>query len=138
VTIRAGRNPDGGTHLRLVHDGFPLGTLQSVACLKRSEANIANLEVERPRRLRAPLVANAGRRRPAMGGLMNLSRWWSSRPAAAARLRHLLRLLKERIIFLNGPVEDGMASLICAQLLFLESENAKKKSRSTSTRPAAS
>ena len=33
------------------------------------------------------------------------------------------RLLKERIIFLVGPVNDGMASLICAQLLFLESEN---------------
>ena len=30
------------------------------------------------------------------------------------------RLLKERIIFLNGPVEDTMASLVCAQLLFLE------------------
>ena len=29
------------------------------------------------------------------------------------------RLLKERIIFLNGPVEDNMASLVCAQLLFL-------------------
>jgi ATP-dependent Clp protease protease subunit len=37
------------------------------------------------------------------------------------------RLLKERIIFLTGPVEDGMASLICAQLLFLESENPKKE-----------
>ena len=36
------------------------------------------------------------------------------------------RLLKERIIFLTGPVEDGMASLICSQLLFLESENPKK------------
>lgn len=36
------------------------------------------------------------------------------------------RLLKERIIFLNGPVEDNMASLICAQLLFLESENPNK------------
>jgi len=36
------------------------------------------------------------------------------------------RLLKERIIFLNGPVEDSMASLICAQLLFLESENPNK------------
>ena len=33
------------------------------------------------------------------------------------------RLLRERIIFLTGPFEDGMASLICAQLLFLESEN---------------
>ena len=37
------------------------------------------------------------------------------------------RLLRDRIIFLNGPVEDGMASLICAQLLFLESENPKKE-----------
>ncbi|MCH1428518.1 MAG: ATP-dependent Clp endopeptidase proteolytic subunit ClpP [Alphaproteobacteria bacterium] len=36
------------------------------------------------------------------------------------------RLLKERIIFLNGPVEDTMASVICAQLLFLESENPSK------------
>ena len=33
------------------------------------------------------------------------------------------RLLKERIIFLTGPVHDGVASLICAQLLYLESEN---------------
>ncbi len=33
------------------------------------------------------------------------------------------RLLRERIIFVNGPVEDQMASLITAQLLFLESEN---------------
>jgi ATP-dependent Clp protease protease subunit len=37
------------------------------------------------------------------------------------------RMLKERIIFLNGPVEDGMSALICAQLLFLESENPKKE-----------
>ena len=37
------------------------------------------------------------------------------------------RLLKERIIFINGPIEDGMASLVCAQLLFLESENPKKE-----------
>ena len=36
------------------------------------------------------------------------------------------RLLRERIIFLVGPVEDHMASLITAQLLFLESENPKK------------
>jgi ATP-dependent Clp protease protease subunit len=36
------------------------------------------------------------------------------------------RLLKERIIFLVGPVNDGIASLICAQLLFLETENPKK------------
>ena len=37
------------------------------------------------------------------------------------------RLLKERIIFLIGPVNDNMASLICAQLLFLESENPDKE-----------
>lgn len=36
------------------------------------------------------------------------------------------RLLKERIIFLTGPIHDGVASVICAQLLFLESENPKK------------
>jgi ATP-dependent Clp protease, protease subunit len=37
------------------------------------------------------------------------------------------RLLKERIIFITGPVEDGMAALVCAQLLFLEAENPKKE-----------
>tara|TARA_R110000772_G_scaffold15072_20_gene43291 strand:- start:13890 stop:14480 length:591 start_codon:yes stop_codon:yes gene_type:complete len=36
------------------------------------------------------------------------------------------RLLRERIVFVTGPVEDGMASIITAQLLFLESENPKK------------
>jgi ATP-dependent Clp protease protease subunit len=36
------------------------------------------------------------------------------------------RLLKERIIFLTGPIFDQVASLICAQLLFLESENPSK------------
>ena len=37
------------------------------------------------------------------------------------------RLLKDRIIFLTGQVYDGVASLICAQLLFLESENPTKE-----------
>ena len=37
------------------------------------------------------------------------------------------RLLKERIIFLVGPVNDNVASLVIAQLLFLESENPKKE-----------
>lgn len=37
------------------------------------------------------------------------------------------RLLKERIIFITGPVEDNVASLITAQLLFLEAENPKKE-----------
>lgn len=36
------------------------------------------------------------------------------------------RLLKERIIFVSGPVHDGMSTLICAQLLFLEAENPTK------------
>ena len=37
------------------------------------------------------------------------------------------RLLKERIVFLTGPIDDAVSSLICAQLLFLESENPKKE-----------
>ena len=37
------------------------------------------------------------------------------------------RLLKERIIFATGPIEDHVSSLICAQLLFLESENPNKE-----------
>ena len=37
------------------------------------------------------------------------------------------RLLKERVIFVSGPVEDGMAALVCAQLLYLEAENPKKE-----------
>src|SRR5690348_3317516 len=37
------------------------------------------------------------------------------------------RLLKERIVFITGPIEDGMSTLIVAQLLFLEAENPKKE-----------
>ncbi len=37
------------------------------------------------------------------------------------------RLLRERVIFLNGVVEDGMSAVICAQLLYLESEFPKKQ-----------
>ena len=37
------------------------------------------------------------------------------------------RLLKERIIFITGPVEDAMSSLVVAQLLFLEADNPKKE-----------
>ncbi|MGJ8532518.1 MAG: ATP-dependent Clp protease proteolytic subunit [Alphaproteobacteria bacterium] len=37
------------------------------------------------------------------------------------------RLLKERIIFITGPVEDGMSTLACAQLLYLEADNPKKE-----------
>ena len=37
------------------------------------------------------------------------------------------RLLKERVIFITGPIEDGMATLVCAQLLYLEADNPKKE-----------
>ena len=37
------------------------------------------------------------------------------------------RLLKERIVFLNGEVNDAVSNSICAQLLFLEAENPKKQ-----------
>ena len=37
------------------------------------------------------------------------------------------RLLKERIIFITGPIEDNMSTLVVAQLLFLEAENPKKE-----------
>lgn len=37
------------------------------------------------------------------------------------------RLLKERVIFITGPIEDGTATLVCAQLLYLEAENPKKE-----------
>jgi ATP-dependent Clp protease protease subunit len=37
------------------------------------------------------------------------------------------RLLRERVIFLNGQVEDGMSALVCAQLLYLEADNPKKE-----------
>ena len=36
------------------------------------------------------------------------------------------RLLRDRIIFVNGPIDDGIAALVCAQLLFLEAENPEK------------
>jgi len=48
------------------------------------------------------------------------------------------RLLRERIVFLTGPVEDNMASLVVAQLLFLEARTPKRKSRCTSIRRAGS
>jgi ATP-dependent Clp protease protease subunit len=37
------------------------------------------------------------------------------------------RLLRERIVFMTGPVEDGMSALVVAQLLFLEADNPKKE-----------
>ncbi|MBV9995403.1 MAG: ATP-dependent Clp protease proteolytic subunit [Caulobacteraceae bacterium] len=37
------------------------------------------------------------------------------------------RLLRERVVFVNGAIEDNLAAVVCAQLLFLESENPKKQ-----------
>ena len=37
------------------------------------------------------------------------------------------RMLRERIIFINGPIDDSTSALVCAQLLFLESENPSKE-----------
>ena len=59
--------------------------------------------------------------------ILRSSPWSSNNPAAAERSSSIYsRLLRERIIFLNGEVEDGIASLVCAQLLFLESESPKR------------
>jgi uncharacterized protein YndB with AHSA1/START domain len=59
VTFVLAEMPAGGTHLRLVHDGFPIGTLQPMACLTNAASSVANLELERARRRRATLSANA-------------------------------------------------------------------------------
>src|SRR3546814_7869735 len=48
------------------------------------------------------------------------------------------RLLRERIVFVTGAVEDQMASLIVAQLLFLESEKDRKSTRLNSSHSCAS
>ena len=47
------------------------------------------------------------------------------------------RLLKERIIFLGDVIEDHLANLIIAQLLFLDPRTRRRTSACTSTRPAA-
>jgi uncharacterized protein YndB with AHSA1/START domain len=68
VTFVLTGTADGGTHLRLVHDGFPIGALQPVACLARAPSKVMDLEVERARRrvrLSRPIIANA----PTLGGL---------------------------------------------------------------------
>ena len=53
--------------------------------------------------------------------------WWSSRSGRGERAYDIYsRLLKERVVFLVGPVNDMTANLIVAQLLFLESENPDK------------
>ena len=46
------------------------------------------------------------------------------------------RLLRDRIVFLNGEVNDDVAEMLCAQLLFLEAENPENRSTCISTRRA--
>jgi ATP-dependent Clp protease protease subunit len=63
-----------------------------------------------------------------MGGMSNLVPMVIEQSSRGERAFDIFsRLLRERVIFLNGPVEDGMSALICAQLLFLEAENPKKE-----------
>src|SRR6202012_526026 len=64
-----------------------------------------------------------------MGGLsMNLVPMVVEQSSRGERAFDIFsRLLRERVIFLNGPVEDGMSALICPQLLFLEAENPQKE-----------
>jgi ATP-dependent Clp protease protease subunit len=63
-----------------------------------------------------------------MGGLMNLVPMVIEQSSRGERAFDIFsRLLRERVIFLNGPVEDGMSALVSAQLLFLEAENPKKE-----------
>jgi ATP-dependent Clp protease protease subunit len=63
-----------------------------------------------------------------VGGLMNLVPMVVEETSRGERAFDIFsRLLRERVVFVNGPVEDGMAAIVCAQLLFLEAENPKKQ-----------
>lgn len=59
VTFVLAATPNGGTHLRLVHDGFPIDGLQPVAQCASAASSVVHLAVERARRRRSPPVANA-------------------------------------------------------------------------------
>ena len=63
-----------------------------------------------------------------MGSLMNLVPMVVEQSSRGERSFDIFsRLLRERVVFLNGPIDDGVSALICAQLLFLEAENPKKQ-----------
>ena len=63
-----------------------------------------------------------------MGGLMNLVPMVVEQSSRGERAFDIFsRLLRERVIFLNGGIDDNVAALICAQLLYLEAENPKKQ-----------
>jgi ATP-dependent Clp protease protease subunit len=64
----------------------------------------------------------------AMGSLMNLVPVVIEQSTRGERSFDIFsRLLRERIVFLNGPIDDNVSALISAQLLFLESESPKKE-----------
>lgn len=63
-----------------------------------------------------------------MGSMMNLVPMVVEQSSRGERSFDIFsRMLRERIIFVNGPVDDAMAALVCAQLLFLEAENPDKE-----------
>ncbi len=63
-----------------------------------------------------------------MGSLMNLVPMVVEQSSRGERSFDIFsRMLRDRIIFINGPIDDGVAALVCAQLLFLESENPDKE-----------
>jgi ATP-dependent Clp protease protease subunit len=63
-----------------------------------------------------------------MGGLMNLVPMVIEQSSRGERAFDIFsRLLRERVVFVNGPIDDGMSALVCAQLLFLEAEDPKKE-----------
>jgi ATP-dependent Clp protease protease subunit len=63
-----------------------------------------------------------------MGGLTNLVPMVIEQSSRGERAFDIFsRLLRERVVFVNGPVDDAMSALVCAQLLYLEAENPKKE-----------
>ena len=63
-----------------------------------------------------------------MSGLANLVPMVIEQSSRGERAFDIFsRLLRERIIFINGPIDDGMSALVCAQLLSLESDNLDKE-----------
>ena len=75
--------------------------------------------------MRDPLNTVLGIHEQRMQGLVPMVVEQTSRGERAFDI--FSRLLKERIIFLTGPIDDGVSALVTAQLLFLESENPKKE-----------
>lgn len=80
-----------------------------------------------PRKLYVPNAGfdSSGDQRELLGSLVPMVIETSSRGERAFDIYS--RLLRERIIFITGEVEDHMSSLVCAQLLYLESENPEKE-----------